>query len=58
MAIERERTRWVRLLGASVEQDDALGVTWASHPGRGAGLNFASCVRWPAAAVDAAAERS
>jgi ribosomal protein S18 acetylase RimI-like enzyme len=51
--IESERTRWVTLLGASVERDDALGVTWASHPGRGAGLNFASRVRWPAADVDA-----
>jgi ribosomal protein S18 acetylase RimI-like enzyme len=53
LAIEWERTRWVTLLGASVERDDALGVTWAAHPARGAGLNFASCVRWPAAEVDA-----
>jgi ribosomal protein S18 acetylase RimI-like enzyme len=52
-AIEWERTRWVTLLGASVERDDALGVAWATHPGRGAGLNFASLVRWPAAEVDA-----
>jgi ribosomal protein S18 acetylase RimI-like enzyme len=52
-AIEWERTRWVTLLGASVERDDALGVAWAAHPARGAGLNFASCVRWPAAEVDA-----
>ena len=52
-AIESERTRWVTLLGASVERDDALDVTWSTHPGRGAGLNFASCVRWPAAEVDA-----
>jgi len=50
-AIEWERTRWVALLGASVERDDALGVALASHDGRGAGLNFASCVRWPAAEV-------
>lgn len=50
-AIEWERTRWVTLLGASVERDDALGMAWASHPGRGAGLNFVSCVRWPAAEV-------
>ena len=41
------------LLGASVERGDALGVTWATHPGRGAGLNFASRVRWPVADVDA-----
>ena len=47
-AIESERTRWVTLLGASVERDDALGITWATHPTRGAGLNFASRVRWPA----------
>jgi len=52
-AIEWERTRWVTLLGASVERDDALGVAWAAHPARGAGLNFASVVRWPAAEVDA-----
>ncbi|HUP82851.1 MAG TPA: GNAT family N-acetyltransferase [Candidatus Limnocylindria bacterium] len=52
-AIEWERTRWVALLGASVERDDALGVAWAAHPARGAGLNFASCVRWPAADVKA-----
>jgi ribosomal protein S18 acetylase RimI-like enzyme len=52
-AIEWERTRWVTLLGASVERDDALDVAWAAHPGRGAGLNFASCVRWPAAEVGA-----
>jgi ribosomal protein S18 acetylase RimI-like enzyme len=52
-AIEWERTRWVTLLGATVERDAALGVAWASHPARGAGLNFASCVRWPAAQVDA-----
>lgn len=52
-AIEWERTRWVALLGASVERDDALGVAWASHPARGAGLNFASCIRWPVAEVDA-----
>ncbi|MEO8625870.1 MAG: GNAT family N-acetyltransferase [Candidatus Limnocylindrales bacterium] len=52
-AIEWERTRWVRLLGASVERDEALGVAWSAHPGRGAGLNFASCVRWPAADVRA-----
>ena len=51
-AIEWERTRWVTMLGASVERDDALGVAWASHPGHGAGLNFASHVRWPAAQVD------
>ncbi|MEP7379942.1 MAG: GNAT family N-acetyltransferase [Chloroflexota bacterium] len=51
--IEWERTRWVRLLGASIERDDALGVAWSAHPGRGAGLNFASCVRWPAADVPA-----
>lgn len=50
-AIEWERTRWVRLLGASVELDDALGVAWAAHPARGAGLNFVSRVRWPAAEV-------
>lgn len=50
-AIEWERTRWVTLLGASVELDDAIGVAWATHPGRGAGLNFASRVRWPAAEV-------
>jgi ribosomal protein S18 acetylase RimI-like enzyme len=49
--MEWERTRWVRLLGASVERDDALGVAWSTHPGRGAGLNFASCARWPAADV-------
>jgi ribosomal protein S18 acetylase RimI-like enzyme len=52
-AIEWERTRWVTMLGASVEKDDALGVAWAYHPGHGAGLNFASCVRWPAAEVGA-----
>ena len=52
-AIEWERTRWVTLLGASVERDDALGVAWAAHPAGGAGLNFASVVRWPAAEVDA-----
>lgn len=51
-AIEWERTRWVTLLGASVEPDDALGVAWATHPARGAGLNFASRVRWPAADVE------
>jgi ribosomal protein S18 acetylase RimI-like enzyme len=51
--MEWERTRWVTLLGASVERDDALGVAWSAHPGRGAGLNFASCMRWPAAEVDA-----
>jgi N-acetylglutamate synthase len=51
--IEWERTRWVTLLGASVDRDDALGVAWATHPARGAGLNFASLVRWPAAEVDA-----
>ncbi|MDL2335693.1 MAG: GNAT family N-acetyltransferase [Chloroflexota bacterium] len=50
-AIEWERTHWVALLGASVERDDALGVAWSTHPGRGAGLNFVSCVRWPAADV-------
>lgn len=50
-AMEWERTRWVTLLGASVERDDVLGVAWSTHPGRGAGLNFASCVRWPAADV-------
>ncbi len=52
-AIELERTRWVTLLGARVERDDALGVAWAAHPARGAGLNFASCIRWPAADVNA-----
>jgi ribosomal protein S18 acetylase RimI-like enzyme len=52
-AVEWERTRWVTLLGASVERDDALGVIWAAHPGRGAGLNFASRVRWPAEEVGA-----
>jgi ribosomal protein S18 acetylase RimI-like enzyme len=52
-AMEWERTRWVALLGARVERDDALGVAWAAHPLRGAGLNFASCVRWPATEVDA-----
>ena len=51
-AMEWERTRWVTLLGASVERDDALGVAWATHPARGAGLNFASLVRWPAAEVN------
>ncbi|MEA2677481.1 MAG: N-acetylglutamate synthase [Chloroflexota bacterium] len=51
--MEWERTRWVALLGARVERDDALGVAWAAHPLRGAGLNFASCVRWPATEVDA-----
>lgn len=51
-AIELERTMWVALLGATVERDEALGVVLASHPGRGAGLNFASCVRWSAADVD------
>ncbi len=51
-AIEWERTRWVTLLGASVERDDALGVACAFHPGRGAGLNFASLLRWPPAEVD------
>jgi ribosomal protein S18 acetylase RimI-like enzyme len=50
-AIEKERTAWVALLGASVERDDALGVTWSAHPTRGAGLNFASVVRWSAADV-------
>ncbi len=52
-AIERERTAWVALLGASVERDDALGVTWSTHPSRGAGLNFASVVRWSPADVAA-----
>ena len=52
-AIERERTAWVALLGASVERDDALGVTWATHPSGGAGLNYASVLRWTAADVDA-----
>jgi ribosomal protein S18 acetylase RimI-like enzyme len=52
-AIEKERTAWVALLGASVERDDAFGVTWSAHPSRGAGLNFASVVRWPAADVAA-----
>lgn len=51
--MEWERTRWVTLLGASVERDDALGVAWATHAARGAGLNFASCMRWPAADVNA-----
>jgi ribosomal protein S18 acetylase RimI-like enzyme len=50
-AIEWERVRWVALLGASVERDDALGVALASHDARGAGLNFAACVRWPSAQV-------
>ena len=50
-AIEWQRVRWVTLLGASVERDEALGVALASHDARGAGLNFAACVRWPAAQV-------
>jgi ribosomal protein S18 acetylase RimI-like enzyme len=50
-AIEWERARWVALLGASVQRDDALGVALASHDGRGAGLNFAACVRWPTTEV-------
>jgi ribosomal protein S18 acetylase RimI-like enzyme len=41
----------VTLLGASVERDEALGVAMASHDRRGAGLNFAACVRWPATEV-------
>jgi ribosomal protein S18 acetylase RimI-like enzyme len=51
-AIEHERIRWVTLLGASLEQDARLGVTFASHDRRGSGLNFAAAIRWPAAEVD------
>lgn len=46
-AIEWERIRWAALLGASVERDDALDVTFASYQGRRGGLNFAAQVRWP-----------
>ena len=44
--IERERLRWVTLIGASVEEDAALGVTSASHFARGTGMNFAAAIRW------------
>lgn len=52
-AIEYERVRWVTMLGASLEDDAALGLTFASHAARGAGLNFAAHIRWPAEDVDA-----
>jgi ribosomal protein S18 acetylase RimI-like enzyme len=45
--IERERLRWMTLIGARVEVDEALGVTFASHRARGTGMNFAAAIRWP-----------
>jgi ribosomal protein S18 acetylase RimI-like enzyme len=44
--IERERLRWVTLIGASIEDDAALGATFATHPARGTGLNFCAAIRW------------
>ncbi|MEP7158476.1 MAG: GNAT family N-acetyltransferase [Chloroflexota bacterium] len=51
LAIESERLRWVTLLGASVEPDEALGVTLASHYAHGTGMNFAAAIRWPESEV-------
>lgn len=45
--IGRERLRWVTLIGASVEEDERLGVSFASHSARGTGMNFAAAIRWP-----------
>lgn len=47
LAIEGERLRWVTLIGATLEQDSALGVAFASHMARGTGMNFAAAIRWP-----------
>jgi len=46
-AIERQRTDWVRLIGATIADDVALGARVVSHDRPGSGLNFVAGVRWP-----------
>lgn len=50
-AIERQLAALPTHAGAHLVEEDELGVVLLSHPGMGPGLNFATRIRWPAAAV-------
>jgi ribosomal protein S18 acetylase RimI-like enzyme len=46
-AIERHRVAWSELLGATVVEDPALGVSFVSQDRPVSSLNFAAAIRWP-----------
>lgn len=50
-AIERQLAALPAHAGARLIEEPELGATLLSQPGMGPGLNFAACIRWPAAAV-------
>jgi ribosomal protein S18 acetylase RimI-like enzyme len=52
-AIERQLVDLPRFFGATVEEDAASGAVLVSRGGRGPAVNFAGCIRWPDAELDA-----
>lgn len=45
-AIERHRVDWAALLGATVQEDGQLGVTFVRHDERASSFNYAAAIRW------------
>jgi ribosomal protein S18 acetylase RimI-like enzyme len=52
-AIEDHRVAWARLLGATVEDDQALRGRLVTHRALGSSLNFVAGIRSPASELDA-----
>ena len=48
-AIERQQAEIATTAGAGLFDDPDSGVVWVRAPGRGPALNYAACIRWPAA---------